>query len=74
MKLLDYPFKSFGDRYCFKKEDIDLSKLPVGDPYNLLTCLKNRALQLAHDRCTCTPPFQPGQCLSLIHISEPTRR
>ena len=61
MTLLDYPYKSFGNRYCVKTADIDTSGVPVDGPYHLLTCLKNRALQRAHDTCSCTPPFQPSQ-------------
>ena len=64
MTLLEYPYKSFGDRYCIKSAHLAMADLPMGalSHYHLLTCLKNRALQRVHDNCTCTAPFEPSQC------------
>ncbi|XP_076468401.1 acid-sensing ion channel 1-like [Babylonia areolata] len=57
MRMLGYPYKSYGDRYCVKT--IDTKGLPVtGSKYHLMPCLKHRAVMMAHQNCSCRTPFQ----------------
>ncbi|KAL8607256.1 hypothetical protein ACOMHN_047587 [Nucella lapillus] len=58
MKMLEYPFKSYGDRYCINTQNIDTTGLPGKDPYRLLPCLKHRAMKIAHTNCSCTSPYE----------------
>jgi hypothetical protein len=58
MHMLDAPYRSYGDRYCVKKENIDTVAMKIDQPYFLRACLHKRALMKAESECRCTVPFR----------------